>query len=526
MMKPFKWRVALCDDNPQDKSVSGTKTLLESAGFTVLLISTPGDFRTHADKLSRCHLALIDMDWGAVFSEEKAPEAIPSDVFLNSQGLSAFVNKWISALESWGHANATIPINWAGWPRTRIGSKETGAWLGALLSNIAPGIEIIFYSGKPGVASSGFAAALGRFRDAAYAVETKTESAPLSLEAIGRHLVKLQLKALGQSDIYDWFLADILLPTLLSAETAPRNLYEPAIHDARSGLEVFRMEKDSFFPILASGSNLTESLPNYLRTGAFRALSLDRLSDLEHDLRPWEYTRFLNDPVRLSGQLIQLSQKVISTSPKAVGIASGLWSAIEALRTGNADAQASCEASIRRAWELAWATLFEPNCAFQRIAVAFGGTYIATKNTEVDYPTDNPTAKARRKKIAKEDRKMARIDLQGLERACTHLKANGVGTLKIEEDEDVLRITWIGTWTDHQDTFECFMAKVRESLREPLGAHRGLPSVILFGLENDAESMRVAVGGAWHTLFPIGYDTNNESEHVREYHFEWKFKKE
>lgn len=525
-MKDFQWRVALCDDNADDPGIQQTLKQLQQANLSFVLMEKRDDFIQRAGELSRCHLALIDMDWGGVFSEEKHCESIPSLESFDPGSPSDFVAKWISAISSWGHRNAPSHGELGEWPRCQIAPTEMGAWLGALLTNIAPGIEIVFYSGKPGIAARGFAAALGRFRDAAYTVETKTDRSPLPLQSVIRRLTKLQKQALARSDIYDWFLADVLLPGLLGDNLIARNLPEPAIHQRRWNAGAFTFHAHKFFPTLAAIGE--EQLQTFYRSAGCRLAEPDGMLELEHNVRRLNFEEeWLDDCDALITELNEVAQRVLVCAPSAVGIARQLWDAVQSIRVQDESAKQACKNIISRVWQLSWATLYEPSCEFHRLAMLFDGRFISELGSEIAYPLDIGEARNRSSAFSQEgDRVLARIDLEGLQRSCVQLKANGAGRLQIIETEKTVVITWIGNWNGAQPSFPEFKKIVAESLQKHLGAHRGLPSVLLFGLVNGAISIRVQLQGQWHLLFGKYINHQDELDRADAFQFEWTFGKE
>lgn len=524
-MKQFQWRVALCDDNPEDNGILQTKFMLEQANFSVLLVSERQDFILNADKLSRCHLALIDMQWEGVFSDDKKVDKIPRFDELDPANPAAFVKQWVSAIASWGNPSAPVLLDWDEWPRCRIQPNEMGAWIGALLTNIAPGIEIIFYSGKPGLAPSGFTAALGRFRDAAYHVETKTERASLSLLSLLTPLRKLQHQALTRSDLYDWFLAGVLLPKLLDAPTITKHLPEPSVHPARTIDTSFEFVADKFFPSLASdhATNSAFDLLDFYQQARPRRVDSNPVSALEHSLRPWKFTDdVFQHREHLIAQLNWTSQQILATYPSACAVARNLSSAAALLRADNIGAIHNCQITLLRAWHLFWATLFEPSCELKCLADRFKGQLVSDEKTT--YPSTESEAKSRKK--TSKGRKILRIDFESLSESCVQLKANGDGKLHIADSDGSVIINWAGSWNNGQPSFREFNAIVRESLLEPLGPYRGLPLVILFGLVNRAKSIRVRFGDEWHLLFGGDSGTRANADLPGQYQFEWTFEKE
>lgn len=524
-MKIFQWRVVVCDDFPNLPEIIDTKLLLEEMGCEVLVVSTVDDFLASASQLAKCHLAFVDMKWDGVFSRDSELKSIPTQDSFEVNNPRAFVEAWIDAISSFGCERKIQIEAGEGWPRDWIDHSSMGAWIGALLTIISPGIEIVFYSGKPEIVSTGLAAALGRFRDPVFAVETKSGRGDLPKGTIKARFRKLQQRALGRIDIFHWFLASVLLPKLLGAKTARQVLMGPTCHDFRRADGNYSFDAQAFFLACDEDEDAltVDVVKEFFHQSPPLRVSIDLLAKAEHDLRPWKFRDACFERADVTTQLTRISQIILTVLPNASSIAGMLWAAVESLRLEYPNARDICLASITRAWELIWATLHEPNCEFNRLAEHFAGRLISCTENRT-FPPDEHEAELRKSRAAAVG-KIARVDLVGLEMCCGQLKANGDGKLHVNDLEHFVIVTWCGTW-ENPPEFEGFKKLVERSLLKPNGPYRGLPSVVLFGLANRAQSMRVYLGTEWHSLFGEAHSGALKEELASPYRFEWVFHKE
>jgi len=525
-MKVFKWRVAVCDDMPS--GVAQLVKELNGAGFEVLTVSDKEGFIDNANKLARCHIAYVDMQWQnmcQVLQEGALPGSLPILSDLDSKDPSSFVAKWISAIESWGlkppeeHSVAS-----GDWPKHKIADGEVGGWLAALLTHIAPGIQLVFYSGQPGIGEDGFAAAIGRFRDRAYHVETKSErkaNVDLALTVLRKH----QEKALLRRDIYDWYLTHVLIPKLLGIESSSKELTEPHVHESCIAPQSYDFEEGSFFP---QSKKTPLDLLSFYRHDKFDVADFVAFQGLEHDIRDLVFrsAEFQNDD-DLIAQLNDIAVKVLVSVPSAPEISGMVWSAAELVVQRGIQNNREFENLINRTWQLTWATLFEPGCELSQLANKHRGEFISTcYDGDLKYPKNEEEMKSRKKKPR--DGKRVHLSLQKLDQAVGFLNTNpGTGALNVWENEDFVQISWCGTWHGSCPGIEEFKQLIGESLKNDFGAYRGLPFVLLFGLINGA-SMRVFLKDAWHLLFDATHGEAQLPEsksHAGEYRFEWVFQK-
>ncbi|HYE17563.1 MAG TPA: class I SAM-dependent methyltransferase [Tepidisphaeraceae bacterium] len=107
-----------------------------------------------------------------------------------------------------------------------------------------------------------------------------------------------------------------------------------------------------------------------------------------------------------------------------------------------------------------------------------------------------------------------RFDVSGMQDAVGALRVNAIRhsheyALNYKETANWCQLTWLETLGPRWD-YASLSRSVQESVTDR-GIHRGLPQVILFGLENNANSIEVRFGRTWSRIWPPASDSRTES---------------
>lgn len=504
-MSEFKWKVLILDDSdPSVIKIVDTVKELSKCGLQAEVLGRPvnGIWENH-EVLLGVDFAFCDMRWDIADYEEES--FLPDSEFI--QNHQAYVKQWLKALCYWID-QTDLPTKTDTWPRGKIEADHAGLWIAAMLKQSSRDAQIILYSRDPQIAALGPLAAIARFPDTSFQVMTKLPTEPLLVAPLERLLKQQQRERLRRPDLRRWFLADVLMRSLVGGQPKERDLQ--SLH----GKDKLTFKAELFFP-------------NFKAPGQFKAEDVqDLLEFFGSDLTPWQRSGLHGMEHRLKG-LLKAAQAISDQEVRslisecyACGEAGEPLGVVLQRASGSAD----------RAQTLKEALILCRSALASRESDLI--TLCAEHNGSVSY--DESAATYAPGVEGDNDRTNPELPFQYyyLRHSVDHLFFNASANkttgrltrqLSAHISGSTCRITWLDD-SDGFDSWDGFREKLVESMDHG-GEYRGLPIGILFGLRYNAQLIEVLIKGAgrWHTLWPIDSQQAEVSGMSMSFGLRWTF---
>lgn len=514
----FRWRVVVLDD---DRIKEEFVTRMMEFGVEVYSLGRPIEsVLAAAESLAGAHFVYCDMQWDdfAKQGDPKVPLSVP-DSFGGIP--EKFVKEWIEAIRYWA-ADTAPPLNQARkeWPRVAIDKDHVGLWLAAMVRHLSPKAVIILYSSHPEIAAEGELAAIGRFPDTPFAVETKDPDHPLPIENFKDVLRTAQKRYLNERpDLRGWFLSRVLIPTIAGGAPQPADLTNVGGH---------KNEKVTF--------SVQTFFPNFIKEGQFDPTGMDHLLDfLGKDMPVWQEAalhslkhELLDLRDRTSGAATEGAQAITDSLCNECGEAGIL------IRNrldeyfnliGRKDSS-----YLDEALQICHASLSSRESDLVELCRSYGGEVVYRDSAEDFQPG-----------LEDENKKNPQLPFQYflLRRTVDALMDNArkwtpplpiLTNHKLETEIDATELTIM--WSDNSRGFAT-MQNFKENLQKSAekGAMRGLPLAVLFGLRFSAIRIEVLIRGEgdrgpeWHTLWPYGANSiRTAKDETKSFALRWAFK--
>ena len=517
----FRWKVVVLDD---DRIKEDSIRKMTAFGVDVLTLGKPKESLFAAgESVIGAHFVYCDMNWRdfGKDGDPKKPLSIPDSV----GGVPGkFVKDWIEAIRYWT-AESVPPLNPARkeWPRDRIGEDHVGLWFAAMVRHLSPKAVIILYSSHPEVAGTGELAAIGRFPDTPFAVETKDPEEPLPVENFKELLKSAQKQYLNaRPDLRRWFLSDVLIRTIAGAKPVPAELMNVGAQKN----ERVTFTAESFFP-------------NFITEAQFNPTGInDLLEFLSRDMPVWQEAALHS----LKHKLLELKEaKKDAITEGDPRIASSLCNEcgeagilIRNMLEKHFQALGAKDSPwLSEGLQICQASLSSRETDLIELCRTFGGK-VVYKDSAHDFQPG----------LEDESKTNPQLPFQYflLRRAVDALMDNArkyaapfpiLPTKKLEAEIDANTLAI--AWSDNSRgfvTMQEFTNSLRESVTDK-SSMRGLPLAVLFGLRFNAVRIEVLIrgegdcSGHWQTLWPYGDNSIRETNgETTSFAFRWTFKHE
>lgn len=538
-MKPlFRINYLILDDTPQ-VGVELTKQRLQEIGCDVQILQRPIQIIENTEALLEAHIVLCDLTF---YNFGAAGEA----AFISqnpSSDKKQFVSDWILALQRWcSTADKT------GWseinktPGAQIEAQDIGFWLAAMVSQINPDCEIVFYTSAI-KEITGPLSAIAQFRGSRFGVETKNPDASITESAINKALTRRQKRLLESSpQVYRWFLRKVFLPVLMGKMPIEGNASQLSVANPS---KEFSLKADLFFPQF-KGEEISNKTKEFFRefliceNWELQSWEMRALQSLEHDLREEKcdfYSRLVQE--KRVDYLDRLLVAAVDAGTVGQGILalletareelekSGKWPSellelahkfcCRAMRNSERDLEDLCkdlqnsEALINEGVEF---FLVDDACAVEPDSPA------ELSDPGLPFP------------IAYFQRVISALR-HNLETNLKNKQGSPWFSLRARVGEESLAIIW----EDNSEGFasiEDFRAAVVKSSSKDSAEHRGLPLAILFGVEFGAEIVHVLIrdktcksGPDWNLIYSTNDAMAPDAFNLKKqtgFGFYWKFK--
>jgi len=293
----------ILDDHPEHYKDVVPK--LQDAGLDVIILSTFSSIieckvkdgeeeKEMPNVIGNSHIALVDMQWEkkAIGQFEEGSDYLPTDKELpptcEGAATAATRKQWLPAVSRWMFSKPVRSRR--EWPRQPIEEEHVGAWIGALLSWIAPNTQLLFFSGFEKIFESGIQAALSQFQDPPFRVIPKTQNASdgqvfLEIKDLEGALRIQQERLLGDRDIFEWFFSSVVIPALAGKEPEEK---ECSVFYWGSGApETRRLKFDYFFPNLREfdKTELWKHLRDYLSRPTLSQNDVKNINLVSHAIK-------------------------------------------------------------------------------------------------------------------------------------------------------------------------------------------------------------------------------------------------
>lgn len=517
----FRWKVVVLDD---ERIKEDSIEKMEAFGVDVSALGRPKEsLLTAGMSVVGAHFVYCDMNWKFLgrAGDPSKPLSIPDSV---GSLPDKFVQDWIAAVRYWT-AETAPELNPARkeWPRARILEDHIGLWLAAMVKHLSPSAVIILYSSHPQVAGTGELAAIGRFPDTPFEVETKDPEDPLPIENFKELLKTAQKQYLNaRPDLRSWFLSDVLIRTIAGAKPVSAELMN--VGAQKNERATFTAE--SFFP-------------NFFTEAQFNPAGMnDLLEFLSRDMPVWQETALHS----LNHKLLELKEakKDAITEGDSLVVCSLCNECGEAgiLIRNMLDKHFQAIGAKESPWldeglQICHASLSSRETDLIKLCRAYGGSAVYQEAAQDFEPGQEDESKTN-----------PQLPFQYffLRRAVDALMHNArnyaapdpilpAKKLEAEIDANTLAIAW----SDNSQGFvnmQEFTRKLRESVTDK-GSMRGLPLALLFGLRFNAIRIEVLIrdsggsAGNWHTLWPYGdYSIRKTIDDRISFGFRWTFRHE
>lgn len=543
MKDEFRFKCLILDDTPQS-GVLQTQRHLESLGCEVSVLQRPSQIIEGIEALVEAHVLLCDLTF-TNFAEAGEPAYILQSP---QTDLKQFVSNWVLAVQRW--CSNADKGDWStnGIPGTQIEVQDIGFWLAAMVSQINPSCEIVFYTSAI-KEITGPLSAIAQFRGSRFGVDTKNPDTAISKTAIEAALKRRQKRLLRSSPhVYQWFLRNVFLPVLIGRETIKGSAIQLNVNDP--GKE-FTLDAELFFLQFKEFTNeekkmlLREFLIN--ENWQLQPWELRAIHGLEHDLRQEKRECY---PKATHIEQKDYLDRLLVAAVDAGTAGQGVLALLELARSELQKKEGKWHsASLQSAHKLCLGVVrnseqdLEDLCKdFQSDRVSHDGTshfFFVDEICEVEpWSPDEHSDEDSNPRIP--------FPIPYLRRVISALKHNlenpvnaGVTqqnpqfSLKSRIEENSL----IVSWEDNSSGFTSvkdFRDAVMRSIEKHDAQYRGFPMAILFGVEFAAECVEVLIRGEnecvglqWHQIYPstdvVSY-TRSENTISSTFGFRWRFK--
>ena len=292
-MTQFKWLLLICDDEVE--LLTDTIAECGRAGLDVVPVGKSDDFPNNVvDKLpviQNANLALIDMQW-EIGRENSDFPPVPSDSQLPA---AEFCKQWMNAIQAWSTA-VKKPARHEAWPRVTIQSADVGAWIGAMISWLAPQCRIVFFSLHQLIFNEKLPAALRNFRKPFFIVHPKRQAdiatgvkGGIEVKELWPYFPGLQRSFLKQPSVHEWFLKSVVLRLLAGGQPkrGTASIYFPSSGDGYGGFEARGLVFENVFPNLVGlgREDQLRQLWQLIAPPRLRRNDLVALNEGEHSLK-------------------------------------------------------------------------------------------------------------------------------------------------------------------------------------------------------------------------------------------------
>lgn len=532
-MKPyFKFKILILDDLPS--KVQKDRSWLEEQNFIVDILDDPDKIVEFYEMLIDSHIILCDLKFSN-FPRNGEPAFIPRN---NLSDKREFITKWITAVQRWSDQEqpSQDPDD---IPRSLIYTKDIGFWLAALVSQVSPDCEIIFYS----IANEeiqGALAAIEQFQGSRFSADTKNPDSRITEAVFYKALERRQRQLLKRlPHVYQWFLRKVYLPIQIDEEPTEGSAVQLSLIDQD---KEFSLKADFFFPQLMDKETHNEKkefLREFLINEDWQLQPWEKraLNGLEHDLRP-KICEFYSHAMQ--AERVDYFDRLLVTAVDAGTAGQGVLALLEIARDDLQEKKLWPAELLNSAYDLCCGVLRNSEWDLEKLCADFQSTDISFSEASGCFLVDG-TCAVEPGTPAEQSNLHLPFPLPYLRRVISALKHNLEGhldaqkarrfSLRAKVEASSLTISW----EDNSNGFfsiEDFRDAVMKSVTKDDAEHRGLPMAILFGVEFAAESVEVLIrcknggsGPKWHLIYPTSnvnaFDALNDETG---FGFRWKFK--